>query len=45
MQRTFKDFIYHLQGERQLSPNTVLSYKTDISRYLKYLREHNVDNA
>ncbi len=44
MQRTFKDFIYHLQGERQLSPNTVLSYKTDISRYLKYLREHNVDN-
>jgi len=43
MQRTFKDFIYHLQGERQLSPNTVRSYKTDISRYLKYLQEHHVE--
>ena len=40
MQRTFQDFIYHLQGERQLSPNTVQSYKTDITRYLQYLDEH-----
>jgi integrase/recombinase XerD len=43
MQRTFKDFIYHLQGERQLSPNTVYSYKTDISRYLEYLKDHHAD--
>lgn len=45
MQRTFKDFIYHLQGERQLSPNTVNSYKTDISRYLDYLKDHNTDRV
>jgi len=44
MQRTFKDFIYHLQGERQLSPNTVSSYKTDISRYLAWLEEQYVEN-
>ncbi|MEA2077642.1 MAG: site-specific tyrosine recombinase XerD [Candidatus Marinimicrobia bacterium] len=44
MQRTFKDFIYHLQGERQLSPNTVKSYRTDISRYLTYLEEHHIEN-
>ncbi len=43
MQRTFKDFIYHLQGERQLSPNTVKSYRTDISRYLGYLDEHHIE--
>jgi integrase/recombinase XerD len=42
MQRTFQDFIYHLQGERQLSPNTVQSYKTDITRYLQYLSEHEI---
>ena len=45
MQRTFQDFIYHIQGERQLSPNTVQSYRTDISRYLAYLDEHRVVNA
>lgn len=44
MQRTFKDFIYHLQGERQLSPNTVSSYKTDIARYLAWLEEHHIDS-
>ena len=42
MQRTFKDFIYHLQGERQLSPNTVSSYKTDIARYLSWLDQQNI---
>ena len=42
MQRTFQDFIYHLQGERNLSPNTVSSYKTDISRYLNYLKEKHI---
>lgn len=44
MQRTLKDFIYHLQGERQLSPNTVTSYKTDITRYLSYLEEHHINH-
>ncbi len=44
MQRTFQDFIYHIQGERQLSPNTVQSYRTDITRYLAYLGEHKVEN-
>lgn len=42
MQRIFQDFIYHIQGERQLSPNTVQSYRTDITRYLAYLDEHHV---
>lgn len=42
MQRTLKDFIYHLQGERQLSPNTVSSYKNDIIRYIGYLEEHHI---
>ncbi|MCK4812724.1 MAG: site-specific tyrosine recombinase XerD [Candidatus Marinimicrobia bacterium] len=42
MQRTFQDFIYHLQGERHLSPNTVSSYKTDIARYLAYLKEQHL---
>ncbi|MCF7832798.1 MAG: site-specific tyrosine recombinase XerD [Candidatus Marinimicrobia bacterium] len=42
MQRTFQDFLYHIQGERQLSPNTVQSYRTDITRYLAYLDEHHV---
>jgi len=45
MQRTFQDFIYHIQGERQLSPNTVQSYRTDITRYLAYLSEHHVTKA
>ncbi|MBN2781369.1 MAG: site-specific tyrosine recombinase XerD [Candidatus Marinimicrobia bacterium] len=45
MQRTFKDFIYHLQGERQLSSNTVSSYKTDIARYLAFLEELQVGKA
>jgi len=44
MQKTFQDFIYHIQGERQLSPNTVQSYRTDITRYLGYLAEHKVKN-
>ncbi len=44
MQKTFQDFIYHIQGERQLSPNTVQSYRTDITRYLGYLAEHEVEN-
>jgi integrase/recombinase XerD len=44
MQRTLKDFIYHLQGERQLSPNTVSSYKTDITRYIAYLQEQHIEN-
>ena len=44
MLRTFKDFIYHLQGERQLSPNTVSSYKTDITRYLAWLEEQHIEN-
>lgn len=37
MQSIFKDFIYHLQGERQLAPNTVQSYRIDIRRYLAHL--------
>ncbi len=37
MQRIFQDYLYHLRGERQLSPNTVSAYKTDIKRYLNYL--------
>jgi integrase/recombinase XerD len=45
MQRTFQDFIYHLQGERQLSPNTVQSYRTDITRYLDYLKEHHIEKV
>ena len=44
MQHTFKDFIYHLQVERQLSPNTVSSYKTDIDRYLNYLEDHHLSS-
>jgi integrase/recombinase XerD len=42
MQRTFQDFIYHLQGERNLAPNTVSSYKTDIDRYLAFLKERQI---
>ncbi len=38
MQRIFQDFIYHLQGERQLSPNTVQSYRKDIKRYLEHFK-------
>ncbi len=45
MQRIFQDFIYHIQGERQLSPNTVQSYRTDLTRYLAYLNEHHVLKA
>ncbi|MFO7840933.1 MAG: site-specific tyrosine recombinase XerD [Fidelibacterota bacterium] len=39
MQRLLRDYLYHLQGERQLSPNTVSCYRTDIKRYLEYLKE------
>lgn len=42
MQKIFKDFIYHLQGERQLSRNTVQSYRIDIKRYLDYFKEKGV---
>lgn len=45
MKRTFQDFIYHLQGERQLSPNTVAAYKLDVQRYISYLLDHKIAYA
>ncbi|MDX9778424.1 MAG: site-specific integrase, partial [bacterium] len=45
MLRIFQDFMYHLQGERQLAPNTVASYKNDILRYLQFLKERGINKA
>ncbi|MDD3715727.1 MAG: site-specific tyrosine recombinase XerD [Candidatus Marinimicrobia bacterium] len=45
MRRIFQDFMYHLQGERQLAPNTVASYKNDILRYLQFLKERGINKA
>ena len=44
MQRIFQDFIYHLQGERQLSPNTVQSYRKDIKRYLEHFKNNEIND-
>ncbi|MFA6618942.1 MAG: site-specific tyrosine recombinase XerD [Candidatus Neomarinimicrobiota bacterium] len=44
MQGIFKDFIYHLQGERQLAPNTVQSYRIDIKRYLAHLENMGISH-
>jgi integrase/recombinase XerD len=44
MEDIFRDYLYHLQGERQLSPNTVGGYRTDLRRYLEYLREAGIDS-
>ncbi len=45
MQSIFQDFLYHLQGERQLASNTVASYRNDILRYLYFLEEQHVKKA
>jgi len=38
--RALDDFIQHLEGERQLSPNTVGAYQRDLRQLSEFLTEH-----
>src|SRR5689334_10612409 len=35
-----EDFLRHLDGERQLSPNTVVAYRKDLSDLAEFLTGH-----
>ncbi len=37
MQDTLEDFFHHLQIERGLAENTLISYKRDLQRYMQFM--------
>ena len=44
MQEIIQDFIHYLKLERNLSENTIEAYRNDISRYIQFLSDQNIDN-
>ena len=42
MNRTCADYLHYLALEKNASPNTIASYRLDISRYLQFLEERRV---
>lgn len=38
-----KDYLFYLKNERKYAKLTVINYAKDISGYLKYLKEHNIN--
>jgi len=43
LEEPIEDFLGHLSAERSLSPNTVASYRGDLSLYARYLEELGID--
>lgn len=41
MKDNLEDYLRFSQVERGLSPNTIISYRTDLEEYLDYLQEQN----
>lgn len=44
LQEIFRSYIHFLELEKNLSENTILSYKNDIKNYINYLSEKNISN-
>ncbi|MCK4385041.1 MAG: site-specific integrase, partial [candidate division Zixibacteria bacterium] len=44
MEKFLTIFLNHLSLERSLSPNTVESYRIDLKRYLKFLKEEKISS-
>jgi len=44
MQKVLKEFLNYLKIERKLSDNTISSYKIDLERYVKYLKDIGINN-
>jgi len=42
MEYILKDFLNHLQVERNLAKNTIESYSSDLNRYINFLKEQKV---
>ena len=41
MKDNLEDYLRFSQVERGLSPNTIVSYRTDLEEYLSYLEDQN----
>ncbi len=44
MEQFLKEYLVHLKLEKNLSPNTVSAYKNDLTAFLDFLRDKNVDD-
>lgn len=44
MEQFLKEYLVHLKLEKNLSSNTVSSYKNDITSFITYLKDKNVDD-
>jgi len=44
MEQFLKEYLVHLKLEKNLSSNTVSSYKTDLTSFITYLKDKNVDD-
>ena len=44
MQELVENFLSYLSVERSLSGNTIISYRRDLKKYLKYLKDSNINS-